>query len=108
MSNSIVRLPSLPSRMTIDATQGVAGALNSGGRHSSAGTATPARQSSDRTELSTQGQILGDAVRSLTTMSTFRHDVVAGLKAKISAGQYKPDAARVAGAIARAIGSRNT
>lgn len=61
---------------------------------------TPA---ADRTDLSGQGQILGSALKTLGSLSSFRAQLVMELKAGIEAGKYQPDAAQIAQSVGKAL-----
>ena len=57
----------------------------------------------DRTDLSGQGQILGGAMKTLSSLSSFRAQLVVDLKAGIEAGKYQPNAAQVAQSVGKAL-----
>ena len=58
---------------------------------------------SDRADLSGPGQILGRALQTIGSLSSFHPDLVKELKAKIASGSYQPDPSEVANAVAKAV-----
>ncbi len=58
---------------------------------------------SDHTDLSGAGQILGQALRTVGSLSSFHPELVKELKAKIASGSYQPDPSGVARAVANAL-----
>jgi len=58
---------------------------------------------SDRADLSGSGQILGQALKTVGSLSSFHPALVKELKAKIASGSYQPDPSGVAQAVANAL-----
>jgi len=58
---------------------------------------------SDRTDLSGAGKILGQALRTVGSISSFRADFVNEIKARIASGSYQPDPSAVAKTVANAL-----
>jgi len=66
-----------------------------------------AASESDRMDLSGAGQILGDALRTVGSLSSFHPELVKELKTKIASGSYYPDPSAVAQAVAKALGQES-
>ncbi len=102
MANAIMSLSNLLRVNDVGPVDGSSNAANVGRRASQPQAATAAEV--DRTDLSGQGEVLRSATVTLRSLSTFRSDQVAALKAGIAAGSYQPDPTEVARAVGRALG----
>jgi len=58
---------------------------------------------SDQTSLSALGGLLGGATRIANSLSSFRTDLVTGIRQQVASGQYSPDPSAVAQKVARAL-----
>ncbi len=101
MANVLMAISHVLRINDVQAVDGVAKAAQTGGR--AAEPQAPATPESDRTDLSGQGEVLRGAMVTLRSLSTFRSDQVAALRAGIAAGKYQPDAAQVAQSVSRAL-----
>ncbi len=104
MADMLMAISNLLRIKDVGTVDGSANAANSGRR--AAEPQAPATPEPDRTDLSGQSQILGSALKTLGSLSSFRPELVAELKANIAAGNYQPDAAQVAQAVGRALSGR--
>jgi len=72
-------------------------------QQASANTGADTSTISDQTSLSALGGLLGGAARIANSLSSFRTDLVTGIKQQVASGQYSPDPSAVAQKVARAL-----
>jgi len=101
MANMLLAISNLLRINDVGAVDNAANAAKAGQRAAEPQAASTPE--ADRTDLSGQGQILGGALKTLGSLSSFRAELVAELKANIAAGNYQPDAAQVAQSVGRAL-----
>ena len=101
MADMLMAISNLLRINDVGAVDSSANAANAG-RHAAESQAASTPEA-DRTDLSGQGQILGGALKTLGSLSSFRAQLVMELKAGIEAGKYQPDAAQIAQSVGKAL-----
>jgi anti-sigma28 factor (negative regulator of flagellin synthesis) len=61
---------------------------------------------SDHTSLSEMGGLLGAVKRIANSLSSFRTDLVTGIKQQVTSGQYNPNPSAVAQRVVRALNQK--
>lgn len=103
MANVIVPgLPILPGTSNLGGAAGTGSCASCSG--SSAGT-NGTGSTSDRTQLSADGNLLGATVQALKAAPSTRNALVASLRQRIAAGTYNPDMNAIASAVVKALRS---
>jgi len=72
-------------------------------QQASANTGADTSPVSDQTSLSELGGLLASVTRIANSLSSFRTDLVTGIKQQVASGQYNPDPSAVAQRVVRAL-----
>ena len=106
MSNSIRDIATALNGVTPAAVAATGKVASAKIQQASANTSADNSPVSDQTSLSALGGLLGAVTRIASSLSSFRTDLVTGIKQQVASGQYNPDPSAVAQKVARALNDR--